>query len=112
MAKIDKADYQRRIERMSKIFADIAGQASELSRERCPYRDRHDICTAEFRCRNQKPETAAGIVCGHQGGFDYRDAWESDPLAWERAKKRIARNKERAETRRRARAERGADDTD
>ncbi len=107
--KIDKADYQRRIDRMSEIFAGIAEKATETSRTRCPYRDARDLCTAEFRCRNQLPETADGIACGHEGGFNYQDAWESDPLLHERAKKRIARNKERAEARRRARAERSGD---
>ncbi len=107
--KIDKADFQRRIDRMSEIFADIAEKATETSRTRCPYRDRHDLCTAEFRCRNQLPETADGMACGHEGGFDYQSAWESDPLLHERAKKRIARNKERAEARRRARAERSGE---
>ena len=104
--KIDKADYQRRVDAMSEIFAGIAEKATEMSRERCPYRDRHDLCTAEFRCRNQLTTTDAGLPCGHQGGFDYRDAWESDPLLIERAKTRIARDKQRAKARRRARQER------
>ncbi len=104
--KIDKADYQRRIDAMSEIFAGIAEKANVVSRERCPYRDRHDLCTAEFRCRNQLAATDEGIGCGHEGGFNYQDAWESNPLLIERAKKRIARDKERAAARRRARAER------
>ena len=89
---------------MSQIFADVVEHAERLSLERCPYRDRNDHCTALFRCRNQRPvENEADVLsCGHDGTFDYRSAWESNPRAEARVKDKIATIKREAELKRRA----------
>jgi hypothetical protein len=77
MAKLDPAEVQKRMAR--------------ISQTRCPYRDRKDRCTAEFRCRNQQAAVAkdAQHTCGHDGAFDYRTAWESRPLEHDRIKKKV-----------------------
>ena len=91
MAKVDKAAYQERLDRIAELLSGIVAHAADSARGRCPYRDRKDECTAAFRCRNQRPPAAAGGLaqCGHDGAFDYRSAWESDPDAHGRAKSRI-----------------------
>ena len=96
MAKIDKAAYRQRLERISSLFSDIVTHAAAQARQRCPYRNRRDECSAAFRCGNQRPPTAAGAPaqCGHDGAFDYRSAWEADPEAHDRAKARISRLKQ------------------
>lgn len=96
MAKIDESEYRKRLARISEIFADMVGHAEVVSRHRCPYRDRHDRCTANFRCRSQLAEDGADTpLCTHDGRFDYRLAWESDPRSYDRAKRRIAQTKRR-----------------
>jgi hypothetical protein len=102
MPKIDKAAYQQRLDRISELLSGIVAHAADQARERCPYRDRRDECTAAFRCRNQRPPAAAGAreQCGHDGTFDYRSAWEADPDAHDRAKSRIGRVKKDAAGRR------------
>ncbi len=91
MAKLDPEEVQKRMARISEIFSEIVAHAETLSQTRCPYRDRNDHCTAEFRCRNQQPSAAndAPFFCGHDGKFDYRSAWETRPLERERIKKRV-----------------------
>ena len=97
MAKIDKAAYRLRLERITGLFSDIVTHAAAQARGRCPYRNRRDECTAAFRCGNQRPPAAAGgpAQCGHDGAFDYRSAWEADPEAHDQAKVRIGRLKAR-----------------
>lgn len=104
MAKIDKEAYQARLDRITELFAGMVIKADEVSLHRCSYRDRLDQCTAAFRCRNQRPPTVAGdpAICGHDGRFDYRSAWESDPTTYARAKARIGRVKDQAARRRSA----------
>lgn len=98
MNKIDKAAYQERLDRITEIFADMVTHADESARHRCPYRNRFDQCTAEFKCRNQRQPKAAGepAQCAHDGLFDYRSAWQSDPSAYRRAKEKIEKIKSRA----------------
>jgi hypothetical protein len=96
MAKIDEGEYRKRLERISEIFTGIVGHAQAVSQRRCPYRDRHDRCTASFRCRSQLAEEGAELpLCTHDGRFDYRLAWESDPASYDRAKRRIAQSRRR-----------------
>lgn len=91
MATVDPQDFQERLDRISAIFGEMVTHAEEQSLTRCPYRDRHDLCTALFGCRNQLSEgDAEDLQCGHDGGFDYRDAWESHPRNKERMLDRIA----------------------
>ncbi len=110
MSKIDKDAYRERLERISALFSDIAGKAEKSALFRCPYRNRFDHCTAEFRCHNQQPATSDGsIPCGHDGTFDYRGAWESDPARRPRAKRKIDRIKRAADARRRRQGARTSD---
>ena len=92
MTKIDKDEFQKRLDRMTELFSEMVEHADTQSRYRCPYRDRHDHCTAKIRCRNQDPTAAAdgAILCRHDGQFDYRSAWESRPDNYPRAKAKIA----------------------
>jgi hypothetical protein len=102
LSKIDKEAYQERLARLSELFSGMVGHADEISRHRCPYRDRHDHCTAKFRCRNQSAPTVDGapIACVHDDRLDYRSAWESDPESYDRAKKKLTKIKENARSRR------------
>jgi len=102
MRKIDPAEYQKRLDRMTELFTDMVKGADRLSQTRCPYRDRHDECTAAFRCRNQRParDGRTRHACGHDGTFDYRSAWQSAPPARRRAKDRLDRVKSDAAARR------------
>ena len=102
MAKLDKAAYQQRLDRITDLLSGIVSHAADQALERCPYRNRRDECTAAFRCRNQRPPAAEGgpEQCGHDGRFDYRTAWESDPDAHHRTKSRLDRLKREASRRR------------
>lgn len=105
MSGSDMQAFQERLDRIGQIFTDLVAHAEVSSRTRCPYRDRHDLCTALFRCRNQLASAtdANKLSCGHDGTFDYRTAWEAHPRAHVRAKEKIATIKEKAESRRRDR---------
>lgn len=102
MRKIDPAEYQKRLDRMTELFSDMVREADRQSQTRCPYRDRHDECTAAFRCRNQGAlrEGRTRVPCQHDGRFDYRSAWQSDPAAHQRVKDRLDRVKGDAAARR------------
>ncbi len=102
MAKIDKAAYRKLLDRLDGIYTDMVANAEESARHRCPYRNRFDQCTAAFSCRSQRPPRADGepAQCGHDGAFDYRMAWESNPNTYRRAKERIEKNKDAATERR------------
>lgn len=103
MSDLDKQAFQDRLDRMAAIFGDIVSHAEESILTRCPYRDRFDLCTALFRCSNQMP-TEKGepddLACGHDGVFDYRSAWETNPRALKRTQERIGRIKRDAARRR------------
>ena len=108
MSDSEKQAYQERLDRMAAIFSDIVSHAEESSKTRCPYRDRHDLCTALFRCRNQArvaDSDSEELACTHDGTFDYRSAWESNPRAYERTREKIVRIKRDAAKRRRRRSE-------
>lgn len=98
----EQAGYQERLDRIGELFAGIVSHAEASSLVRCPYRDRHDLCTAQFRCRNQIPVAGdeASLACGHDGKFDYRTAWESHPRSHERAKAKVEDIKQEAAARR------------
>ena len=102
MRKIDKQEVQKRLDRITELFAGMILHADEISQHRCPYRDRFDHCTAKFRCRNQKHPAADGdpIICEHDGKFDYQSAWETNPETYDRAKKKIEKIKDSAARRR------------
>ncbi len=102
MRKISQQEYQERLDRLTEIFSGIVSHADEQAQSRCPYRDRDDRCTAAFKCRNQVPSDVEGepATCGHDGAFDYRLAWETDPGAHDRAKKRLGEIQRSAAARR------------
>ena len=91
MAAIDPEQYQQRLDRISELFSGLVSHAETTAQHRCPYRDRHDHCTAMFTCKNQRtePDDPGVLLCGHDGVLDYRDAWESHPRNRERMKRRI-----------------------
>jgi hypothetical protein len=77
--RIDAAAVQERMDRLSAIFADVMVTVEEVSKYRCPYKNRHGRCTAAFGCRNQRRPTEPGglKVCGGDDRLDYRSAWET-----------------------------------
>jgi hypothetical protein len=77
MRKIDRGEYQKRLDSLSEILQGIAQHAAELSAGRCPYKDRHDRCTAQFGCRNQRREGGSLPRCAGDDKLDYRSAWEN-----------------------------------
>lgn len=96
--------FRERIRRMTELLAGIAGHAQDSARDRCPYMNIRRLCTAEFRCRNQRPAPEGAdrpFACGHAGGFDYRNAWESRPASYEETRAKLRRIREEAAARRR-----------
>ena len=82
--RIDREAVEQRRRRLTRIFADMVEHAQVQCLVRCPYRDRRDLCTARFGCRNQGPvDEVAGLpLCECDGKLDYRGAWEvEDPEA-------------------------------
>lgn len=79
MERIDPEKYRKRLEQMTELFSSIVAHAQELSTQRCPYKNRHDECTARFGCRNQRKPRPGGslMVCGGDDKLDYRSAWET-----------------------------------
>ena len=80
MKKIDKAEYQKRLDKITELFSSMMVHADEQSTYRCPYKNRYDECTAKFGCRNQlKPRVKGGLqICGGDDKLDYRSAWETE----------------------------------
>jgi hypothetical protein len=76
---IDVATYQERLDRLSAIFGSMMETVEDLTTKRCPYKNKHDRCTANFGCRNQRkpPREGERMVCGGDDKIDYRSAWES-----------------------------------
>ncbi len=102
MSQIEASEYQERFDRITELFAGMIAHAEATSRYRCPYRDRHDQCTALFKCRNQQPlgDDPGTLTCGHDGTFDYRDAWQAHPRNRDRMKRKIAAIRLEGEVRR------------
>ncbi len=78
MASIDPNDYQKRLDKLSSLLGDMVRHADEQAQSRCPYKNRHGECTAQFGCRNQRKNTQAGglLLCAGDDQLDYRSAWE------------------------------------
>src|SRR6266508_4002549 len=102
MAESDEERYRERLQRITEILSDIAGHAQFVSKERCPYKNKAGLCTARFRCRNQRSQPGeGGLVCGHDGKFDYRLAWETRPDTYERTREKLRQIRNEAVRRRR-----------
>ena len=80
MQKVDPAEYQKRIDRITRLFADMVQHADQQSLLRCPYKNRFDQCTAQFGCRYRRPPRQSGDlpICISDDKLDYRSAWETD----------------------------------
>lgn len=79
MKKIDKAEYEKRLNKITEIFEELVVHADEQSTYRCPYKNRFDHCTAKFGCRNQrKIDEGTGLLCVGDDKLDYRSAWETE----------------------------------
>jgi hypothetical protein len=63
------------------MFGSMMETVEDLTTKRCPYKDRHGRCTANFGCRNQrKPPVEDDVkqfICGGDDKLDYRSAWET-----------------------------------
>lgn len=80
MKKIDKTEYEKRLNKITEIFEELVVHADEQSTYRCPYKNRFDHCTAKFGCQNQrKIDEGTGLLCVGDDKLDYRSAWEIDP---------------------------------
>ncbi len=79
MKKIDKAEYEKRLNKITEIFEELVVHADEQATYRCPYKNRFDQCTAKFGCRNQrKIDEGTGLLCVGDDKLDYRSAWETE----------------------------------
>ena len=80
MEKIDHGEFGRRVDRISAIFGQLAAHAEQQALSRCPYKDRWNLCTAQFGCRNQRPVDAnRGLQdCSGDDQLNYRSAWDSE----------------------------------
>ncbi|MFV2033594.1 MAG: ASKHA domain-containing protein [Halocynthiibacter sp.] len=89
------------------ILTGISENADRQARDRCPYRDKNDHCTAKFSCQNQRLEPSDSNIatCGHDGPFGYQVAWESKPRLFDKAKSDIAAIKLRSAARRSGRSD-------
>ena len=87
MEKIDPAEYQKRLDRISEIYGQISEHAETQSLMRCPYKNRLDQCTAAFGCRYQRRPDAVGelLICTSDDQLDYRSAWEAEAPAVSKA---------------------------
>ncbi len=102
MAGSDEERILERRRRITDILADIAGHAAAVSKERCPYKNKPGECTAQFRCRSQRTAEEGGPpLCGHDGTFDYRLAWETRPDTYDKTREKLRRIREEAAQRRR-----------
>ena len=82
MQKIDKEEYQKRLDKITEMFEGMVLHADEQSTYRCPYKNRFDQCTAKFGCRNQRKPPTKGdlLLCGGDDRIDYRSAWETEAV--------------------------------
>ena len=76
---LDKSEWEKRREKLSAILSSIADHALIQSSFSCTYKNKHDLCTAKFKCRNQKIVHAnqSKRFCVGDDKIDYRNAWEN-----------------------------------
>ena len=77
---IDRAGYEKSLRRLGEILQGITRHAKEQALQRCPYKDRHDCCTAKFACAYKRVASVAADLpnCVSDDQLDYRTAWETD----------------------------------
>ena len=78
-ARIDPERMRASLDQMYEIFKQMALKADEVSLHRCPYKNMHGRCTAQFGCRNQRRTGVKGelAICAGDDKLDYRRAWET-----------------------------------
>ncbi len=77
-SELDVKAARRSMQRLREIFQEIASNADDAMRNRCPYKDAKSRCTAKFGCRNQyfTRNPLEAPACKAADGLDYRSAWE------------------------------------
>lgn len=77
--EITQEAVQQRLDRISSMFGSMMGTVEELTSQRCPYKNKHDRCTARFGCRNQRKPPVKGelMICGGDDKINYKSAWET-----------------------------------
>ena len=71
--------YRKSLAMLAEIMEPMNDAAMAQSKFRCPYRNKDDLCTAKFGCRNQrKPKVKGLFVCAQKDNdnLDYRSFWE------------------------------------
>ena len=76
---VDAERLRASLDQMYDIFKDMAMTADQVSLHRCPYKNMHNRCTAQFGCRNQRRTGVAGElpICAGDDKLNYRSAWET-----------------------------------
>ena len=79
MEKIDPEEYRKRRDALYNLLEEMVSHASDQAKNRCPYKNRHDQCTATFGCRNKRKNPAPGElpICVGDDKLNYKSAWES-----------------------------------
>ena len=77
----DPARLRRSLDQLYEILTEISLVADEKNLYRCPYKDRLNLCTAQFGCRNQRrpPNPGELKLCGGDDKLDYRPFWDTQP---------------------------------
>ncbi len=96
--QIDKAEYEKRLKRLTTIFGDMVDHAQEQALTRCPYKNRLNQCTAQFGCQNKRrPRDGEDLpACSSDDQLDYRTAWEADPDLYDELRKSMRRPEDTA----------------
>ena len=74
-----KEKYQKLLDKLAVIMNPMNDVAMAQSKFRCPYRNKDDLCTAKFGCRNQRnPKVNDLFGCNQKenDNLDYRTYWE------------------------------------
>ena len=71
--------YRKSLAMLAEVMEPMNDVAMAQSKFRCPYRNKDDLCTAKFGCRNQdRPGTTGELyLCLGSDDIDYRSAWET-----------------------------------
>ncbi|MCH2595850.1 MAG: ASKHA domain-containing protein [Pirellulales bacterium] len=88
MKKIDREAYEKSLEKLGKIYSQMAEHAEKQARYRCPYKNVRNECTAKFGCRYQNHSDGI-ILCTSDDKLDYRSAWEIDPDGYQNMRKQL-----------------------